>query len=199
MEPSTHASGRTKTIRSWVVLYFDSLYSWAVYKTSSKESAEDLVQETFLVALKSFDQFEGKSTPKSWLFGILRHKITDYHRQKYKHPSAEPLATIENEGDVLFGKLFNVHGEWNPTESPQPWQEETAHLLDNPDFNKALQDCLKKLPLNWFSAVQLKFLEEKKPEQVCQELGVTPTNYWQIIHRAKLQLRKCLQINWFNG
>lgn len=199
MEPSIHTSGRAKTIRSWVLLYFDSLYSWAFYKTSSKESAEDLVQETFLVALKSFDQFEGKSTPKSWLFGILRHKITDYHRQKYKDPSIAILTTIENGSDALFDKLFNVHGEWNPGESPQPWQEETVHLLDDPDFNTTLQDCMKKLPLKWFSAVQLKFLEEKKPEQVCQELGVTPTNYWQIIHRAKLQLRKCLQINWFNG
>lgn len=133
MEPSTHTSGRAKTIRSWVLLYFDSLYSWAFYKTSSKESAEDLVQETFLVALKSFDQFEGKSTPKSWLFGILRHKITDYHRQKYKNPSIGIPKDSDNGADALFGKLFNVHGEWNPTESPQPWQEENTHLLDNPD------------------------------------------------------------------
>ncbi|NQX42433.1 RNA polymerase sigma-70 factor, ECF subfamily [Pedobacter steynii] len=199
MEPSTHTSGRAKMIRSWVVLYFDSLYSWAFYKTSSKESAEDLVQDTFLVALKSIDQFEGKSDPKSWLFGILRHKVMDYHRQKYKNPGIVALAAIEGRTEALFGTLFNTHEEWNATESPQPWQEEPAHLLDNPDFNEALQDCLKKLPLNWFSAIQLKFLEEKKPDQVCQELGVTPTNYWQIIHRAKLQLRKCIQINWFNG
>ncbi|RQO64509.1 RNA polymerase subunit sigma [Pedobacter sp. KBW06] len=199
MEPSTQNSGSAKTIRSWVLLYFDSLYSWAFYKTSSKESAEDLVQETFLVALKSFDQFEGKSTPKSWLFGILRNKIADHHRQKYRNPGIAMQQQSENSADALFGTLFNVHGEWNVAESPQPWQEERSHLLDNPDFNKTLQDCLGKLPLNWFSAIQLKFMEEKKPEQVCQELGVTPTNYWQIIHRAKLQLRKCLQINWFNG
>lgn len=199
MEPPIHTSGKAKTIRSWVVLYFDSLYSWAFYKTSSKESAEDLVQETFLVALKSFDQFEGRSDPKSWLFGILRHKITDYHRQKYKNHGIAIQQQGESGADVLFGTLFNVHGEWNTTESPQPWQEEATHILDNPDFNQVLQDCLKKLPLNWFSAIQLKFMEEKKPVQICQELGVTPTNYWQIIHRAKLQLRKCLQINWFNG
>lgn len=123
----------------------------------------------------------------------------DYHRQKYKNPGIVALAAIEGRTEALFGTLFNTHEEWNATESPQPWQEEPAHLLDNPDFNEALQDCLKKLPLNWFSAIQLKFLEEKKPDQVCQELGVTPTNYWQIIHRAKLQLRKCIQINWFNG
>lgn len=189
-----------------MLLYFDSLYSWAFYKTSSKESAEDLVQETFLVALKSFDKFEGRADPKSWLFGILRHKITDYHREKYRKQtiplSEQPDHASENPdhaSDRLLSTMFNADGEWNVPEKPQPWPEEAGHILDNPDFNQVLQDCLKKLPRSWFSAIQLKFMDEKKPAEVCQELGVTPTNYWQIIHRAKLQLRKCIQINWFNG
>lgn len=123
----------------------------------------------------------------------------DYHRQKYKNPTIAIQQQSKHRAEALFGTLFNAHEEWNATEIPQQWQKEHTHLLDDSDFNEALQDCLKKLPINWFSAIQLKFLEEKKPEQVCQELGVTPTNYWQIIHRAKLQLRKCLQVNWFNG
>jgi len=188
-----------KTIKSWVLLYFDNLYSWAVYKTSNKESAEDLVQETFLAAHQSFDKFEGKSDPKTWLFAILKNKITDYHRKQYRDPGARAERQNQYVSGVLFISLFNEHGEWRAEEVPEVWPDESDHLLDNPEFNSTLQQCLKNLPPQWFSAIQLKFLEEKKPDLVCQELGVSQTNYWQIIHRAKLQLRKCIQLNWFNS
>ena len=72
------------TIRSWVNVYSDKMYSWALYKTNSKETAEDLVQETFMIAFQSFDRFEGRSDPKTWLFGILNHKIADHFRKIYR-------------------------------------------------------------------------------------------------------------------
>lgn len=186
------------TIKKWVELYFDSLYSWAVYKTSNKTAAEDLVQETFLAAFKSFDKFAGKSDAKTWLFAILRNKVTDYHRKQYKDPGARAEYQSQNASDALFGTLFNEHEEWQAAEQPEVWDADSGNLLDDPEFNSILQRCLKNLPTTWFSAIQLKFMEEKKPEIVCQELGVNATNYWQIIHRAKLQLRKCIQLNWFN-
>jgi len=188
-----------ETIKHWVLMYFDSLYSWAIYKTSSKESAEDLVQETFLVAHQSFDKFEGKSDAKTWLFAILKNKILDYHRKQYRNPEARAERQSQYASGILFSSLFNEHGEWRAEEVPEIWPAESDHLLDNPEFNSTLQQCLKNLPNQWFSAVQLKFIEEKKPELVCKELGLSQTNYWQIIHRAKLQLRKCIQLNWFNS
>lgn len=69
------------TIISWVEAYSDKLYSWALYKTKNKETAEDLVQDTFVIAFQSFNKFEGKSDPKTWLYGILNHKITDHFRK----------------------------------------------------------------------------------------------------------------------
>jgi RNA polymerase sigma factor (sigma-70 family) len=149
------------TIKCWVELYSDNLYSWALHKTSSKEVAEDLVQETFMAAVQSFGKFEEKSNPKTWLFAILNNKINDHHRNNFRRP------TINEE--TFLNKFFDQNEDWKAEERPD----------------------------NWFSAVQLKYLEEKNGELICQELGITPTNFWQILHRAKLQLRKCLETNWF--
>lgn len=173
----------------WVQLYSDSLYSWALHKTSDKETAEDLVQETFLIAVKSFDRFKGDSSPKTWLFSILNNKINDHYRKSYRAP-------VINK-DAFVDQFFDNTGHWKQEKMPLQWPDNNENLLDNADFQHQLQYCLKKLPSNWFSAIQLKFMEEKKGQEICQELGITDTNFWQILHRAKLQLRKCLEINWF--
>lgn len=177
------------TIKSWVEQYSDNMYSWALHKTSSKETAEDLVQETFLAAFQSFSIFKGDSNPKTWLFAILNNKINDHYRSAFRNPIIPD--------NSIFKKLFDDNDQWRPDQRPQQWTEETEHLLDNTEFRLTMERCMKKLPDNWFSAVQLKFMEEKNGEHICQELGITPTNFWQILHRAKLQLRKCLELNWF--
>lgn len=183
------ATNPGEAIKSWVELYSDNLYSWALHKTSSKETAEDLVQDTFLAAVQSFNRFKGESSPKTWLFSILNNKINDHYRNRYRKPMVD--------GNEFIETLFDNDEEWKVDQRPQQWAENTEHLLDNSDFQKTLQNCLENLPDNWYSAIQLKFIEEKNGEHICQELGITNTNFWQILHRAKLQLRKCLEINWF--
>lgn len=175
---------------SWVTLYSDHLFSWAYHKTSNKEVAEDLVQDTFLAAFRSIDKFEHKSQPKTWLLSILRNKINDYYRSQYKLPQ------VSHEG--LFDLLFDNTEHWRDEEAPKEWaDEDEGHLLDDSEFQHQLHNCLKKLPENWFAAIHLKFIQEKKGNEICQELDITDTNFWQILHRAKLQLRKCLALNWF--
>lgn len=183
-------------VRSWVETWSDKMYSWALYKTNSKETAEDLVQETFLIAFQSFDKFEGKSDPKTWLFGILNHKIVDYFRKVYRQPVVNESDRNPESGKDFLDTFFDADDGWIKEQRPNPWPED-GHLLDNPEFVKTLQACMNELPSNWFAAINLKYLEEKKGEQICQELEITPTNFWQILHRAKLQLRKCLEIHWF--
>lgn len=175
----------------WVEAYSDKLYSWALYKTGSKEIAEDLVQETFLAACESVEKFRGKSEPKTWLFGILNNKIADHFRKVYRN---QEINHQENKG--FFKEFFDENGDWLIKERPKAWEND-EHLLDNGEFVKVLQVCLKELPDAWYSAIQLKFIEQKKGEIICQELQITTTNFWQILHRAKLQLRKCLQLKWF--
>lgn len=184
------------TINSWVEAYSDKMYSWVLYKTNRKETAEDLVQETFMIAFQSFDKFEGKSDPKTWLFGILNHKIADHFRKVYRQQVVNESDRNPEAGNNFLDTFFDADESWIKQQRPKPWNED-SHPLDNPEFVKTLQACMNELPLNWFAAINLKYLEEKKGEQICQELKITPTNFWQMLHRAKLQLRKCLEVHWF--
>lgn len=189
MPNAMELKNNSTTIKNWVESYTDSMYSWAFYKTSSKETAEDLVQETFMIAVQSFHKFEGKSQSKTWLFSILNNKINDHFRKHFREPLTNEPTIIDN--------IFDANGQWNKEEAPLLWAGETEHLLDNRDFQNTLGTCMKKLPSNWFAAIQLKYLEEKNSAMICHELQISPTNFWQILHRAKLHLRKCLEINWF--
>ncbi len=178
-------------LTNWVNEFTSDLYKWAYYKTSSVEIAEDLVQETFLAAAQKYDFFKGNSSPKTWLFSILNHKIIDIYRKKVKQP-------IATENDI-FSKFFDTGGDWKSEERPQDWDEDEGHLLDNPEFQAVLKKCLDVLPEKWAVAVKSKYLLNKKGEEICQELEIAPTNFWQIVHRAKLQLRDCLDTNWFKN
>ena len=182
---------------SWIKLYTNSLYSWALFKTSNKESAEDLVQDTFLRAYQQLEKFRGDSNPKTWLMAILNNKIAAYYRKQYRSRAILNEQDSGLPGNGIFMIIFDDNDNWKKTEKPLDWEEDETQLLDNKEFNVILTSCLGKLPEHWRSAVNLKFIEQKKGELICQELNIAPTNFWQILHRAKLQLRKCLEVNWF--
>ena len=179
---------------NWVNDFSDELYSWAFYKTTSKETAEDLVQETFLAAYHKIDSFEGKSQPKTWLFSILNNKVIDYYRKSAK-TTKQTFSLTENSGYELSDAVFTETGCWENYNVNPIWDQE-VHLLDNSEFNIVMQECMQELPKKWKTALTSKYLSEKNTEAICQELEITTSNYWQIVHRAKLLVKKCLEINW---
>lgn len=179
---------------NWVNDFSDELYSWAYYKTSSKETAEDLVQETFLSAYHKIDSFEGKSQPKTWLFSILNNKVIDYYRKSAK-TTKKTFSLTENSGYELSDAVFTETGCWENYDINPIWDQE-VQLLDNSEFNIVMQECMQELPKKWKTALTSKYLSEKNTEAICQELEITTSNYWQIVHRAKLLVKKCLEINW---
>lgn len=185
------------TVKCWVELYSDRLYDWALYKCGKQEIAEDLVQDMFLIAYQSFAKFEGKSEPLTWLYGILNNRIADYFRKMVRQPVVSESTLGPDPGSALLESLFDESGAWRVRERPTEWTEEDPQLLDNEEFRSTLQNCLEGLPQHWMATVRLKYLEGKKGEVICQELGIAPTNFWQILHRSKLQLRKCLELHWF--
>lgn len=181
-------SSQTKytTLEQWVTLHADALFRRAFFLTSHRETAEDLVQETFLAAAQGMDSFAQKSSPRTWLFGILHHKTADHFRQAMRQPVS------------LTNEFFDDKGQWQKSLTPLlEWMSGPENLLDDADFERILQQCLDDLHPTWRGAFLLKFLENKKGKVICQELQLTPTNFWQIIHRAKLQLRHCLDMLWF--
>jgi len=180
-----------ETLSDWVNSYTDGMYSWAFHKVSDAELAQDLVQDTFLAAAEKIDGFKGDSSPKTWLFSILNNKIVDVYRKISNKP-----VTIENQS---FSKFFDENGSWNKEHQPKEWNIEEENLLDSTDFQKILKQCLDALPEKWSVCVKLKYLSGKKGAEICQEVGITATNFWQIVHRAKLQLRDCVETNWFNN
>ncbi|MGM5469698.1 sigma-70 family RNA polymerase sigma factor [Flavobacteriaceae bacterium LMO-SS05] len=183
-----------KTIESWVSEHSDALFSWAFYKTSCKEVAEDLVQDTFLSAFNKLDSFKGNSQPKTWLFSILNNKVIDYYRLSAK-TTKKTFSLSEEKATEISDGLFNETEDWKDYTINPIWNQD-EELLDNPDFNKVMQYCMDDLPENWKLAVTSKYLTDKKAGEICQELNITVSNYWQIIHRAKLVLKKCLEMKW---
>lgn len=190
---STHVN-----IQEWVSLYADDLFRWALHKTGVKESAEDLVQDTFLAAFNSFDKFQGKSQPKTWLFSIMNNKVIDFHRKKFKEASKVHPNSLNNhtEGDVL-NEFFDTTDTWKSNAKPSNWNQLDGHLLDNHEFNTVFEECMKNLSPSWYSAIHFKYLDQKNGNEICQELGITSSNYWKMLQRAKLQLRACIEKGWF--
>lgn len=184
---------KTQQFTTWVNDFTDDLMSWAYHKTSSKETAEDLVQETFLSAYNSFDNFKNDSSPKTWLLSILNHKIIDFYRKKSKSLSIVDN-NQENEANKRVNDLFDENDNWkNPKEHSFEAEE---HLLDNADFNSTLEKCMENLPEKWRIAIHSKYLTDVSAEDVCKQLEISIANYWQIIHRAKLHLKNCIDKNW---
>jgi RNA polymerase sigma factor (sigma-70 family) len=180
---------KSEIFEKWVQEYSNSLYSWAYFKTSSKESAEDLVQETFISGYKSFDKFEYRSQPKTWLMSILNNKIIDFYRLNSRHN----FVYTEDNGIQLSDDMFKKNIFWNDDTILDFWniddQEDNSDLLV-----KRLKNSLNKLPPKWNLAVSYKYFEKKSAKEICNELDISVTNYWQIIHRSKLLLKKDLEV-----
>ena len=181
-------------IEDWFHKYSDDLYGWAHHKTSSKEVAEDLFQETFLSAVKGLKNFQNKSNPKTWLFAILNNKIIDYYRKKAKSATVND-ERLEHKYTDTTDSFFDSNQNWKITGREVYWEEE-VHLLDNDEFKKVMDHCVNVLPENWRLAVISKYILGQTATEICQELKVTQSNYWQIIHRAKVMLKKCIDYNW---
>lgn len=180
-------------LSSWVNKYTPALVNWAYNKVSSRELAEDLVQETFVAAVQSIDHYEGRSNPKTWLFSILKNKIADHYRGVYKQAYVHA-----GEGDqVFFEQFFNAGESWQNAASPGEWHSSEDSLLDNESFRRVMEWCMKNLPQLWLSAVSLKYLSDMKGPQICEQLQISQANFWQILHRSKLQLRDCINEKWF--
>jgi len=190
---STHNTTNKETLKEWVFAYGDYLYSWAYHKTGNRETAEDLVQEVFLAAVKNFHGFQEKSSPKTWLVKILNNKIIDHYRK-----SAKKTLHLDEQAFQFTESLFNLNGNWKANGLEEAWSHETQ-LLDDPAFNDVMNICMDDLPPKWRLAVISKYIFDKETLEICQELEISKTNYWQVLHRAKLLLKKCLEMNWFGA
>ena len=161
-----------------------------------RDAAEDVVQETLLAAIEGLDRFAGKSSVKTWLTSILRFKIVDAIRRKAREPAVSSLGD-EADLDELDG-FFNAadHDHWES--KPAEWRSPERDLEER-EFMTMLDFCLEKLPPNTARVFMLREVMDLESDEICQELKITTTNLWVILYRARMQLRKCLEQNWFAG
>lgn len=173
---------------TWVDDYADMLFNYANVRVNDHDLAKDLVQDTFVSALKGIERFQGKSTVKTWLFSILKRKIIDYWR-KQESRKTKPISFFKTDG-MMKGGFLEAY-------QPQGRLSEIDVEVENKELRQAITSCIGALPDKWKGIVIDKMVEDKESEEVCNEHNITPSNLWVIIHRAKVQLRDCLEKKWF--
>lgn len=179
----------------WVDKYADYLYNYAFSRVNDEIAAEDLVQETFLAALRGMDRFTGSSTLKTWLISILKNKVIDYFRKKYRESKVEIQEDINFQNLPDFNKSGRWVGHWIDEVGPVEWSD-PHKFMENKQFWETLDDCLSKLPIRLKSIFVLHQMEDINPKEICNEFKLTSTNLWVILHRSRKLLRKCMEVNW---
>lgn len=175
--------------KKWVDLYSDYLYNYTITRVSDKDIAQDLVQDTFLAGLKSMKNFKGEASERTWLISILKRKIIDHYRKinsnKGKAEVRMTYSSDESEGDWLEERVAD------------PFDKTAEDSMQNSELGSAIHDCLSKLPEKQANVFKMKTVLGYETEVICNELNITASNLWVIIHRARTAMADCLEKNWF--
>jgi RNA polymerase sigma-70 factor, ECF subfamily len=185
-EPKRHSP------EDWVDAYGDYLFNFALGQVRDGDAAEEIVQETFLAALLSRDRFAGRSSERTWLVGILRHKICDHHRRKCR----ERVLSGDRDAHTRDGEAWDEAALWlheSAAECVSP-----SRRMELAEFRAALAAALGKLPARIAQVFQLYEVEERSNQEVCAQLNISENNLWVMLHRARKQLRDHLQ-GWWHG
>lgn len=172
----------------WLADHGTALYRYALVRLRDPDKAEEAVQETLLAALQAWSRYTGGSAVRTWLIGILKHKIIDQLRRETREPNLN-----DEDTDAVEDTAFKANGHWNGR--LPGWGDPEAALHDN-QFWQILQQCLALLPERLARLFVLREILEDETENICQELTITPTNLWTMLYRARLRLRQCLETNW---
>ena len=176
----------------WVERYGDYLFRYTMLRLRDRSASEDLVQETFLAALKDRGSFSGGSSEATWLVGILKHKIADHYRNQAREAPLEDGDLREQSDPYPFDGL----GHW--VSGPADWGGNPADRYREKKFLDQFTKCLSGLSPNHANAFTLREIEGEDTRTICKVLNVSETNLWVILHRARMQLRQCLETRWFN-
>ncbi len=189
--PETSQRNTQSSPNEWVDLHGDALYRFALIRVRDHAVAEEIVQETFLAALRAQGTFAGQATERTWMTGILRNKIADHFRKQ----SRDRTTNDASEQDELTRVFFDKHGHWK--NKVASWPRSTTESMSAGDFWRILDQCMAKLPDGVRNAFVLREMEGVKTEQICKILAITTTNLGARLYRARMSLRQCLERNWF--
>ncbi len=170
------------------------LLRFAQLQLRNNSMAEDVVSETLLAILEKPDNFEGRSSLRTHATGILKFKVIDVLRRRGREVHIEPLP--EQSIDDALDALFQADGHWHG--EPAPWHQ-PERALEQSQFFEALQICVDRLPPKMGRVFMMREWLEQEMDDICHELGITSNNCGVMLFRARMQLRECLDRNWFQG
>ncbi|HMP90737.1 MAG TPA: sigma-70 family RNA polymerase sigma factor [Kiritimatiellia bacterium] len=174
----------------WVDQCGDYLFRYALMRLRNHDAARDAVQETFLAAIKSLDRYDGRVEIRFWLRGILRFKIIDHMRKTSREQSVD----TQDGHEILDSLLFKASGI--PTIRPEAWKIDPGQAIMREEFWPVFESCLGKLKDLVRQAFVLKTVDDMETEEVCKVLEISPNHLWVLNHRARTQLKKCIEAHW---
>ncbi|MBV8032808.1 MAG: sigma-70 family RNA polymerase sigma factor [Betaproteobacteria bacterium] len=175
-----------KDFRSSIEAERPYLLRYASLQLRDRAAAEDAVQEALLAALAAERSFAGRSNLRTWLTGILKHKIVDLLRKGSRETAIE--------SDEALEALFDENDHWRAF--PPAWRDPDGSL-EQKQFFAALEMCLEGLPEKTARAFMMREHLGLETDEICKELAITSTHCWVLLYRARMALRKCLELNWF--
>jgi RNA polymerase sigma-70 factor (ECF subfamily) len=169
----------------WVEAHALALFRYALLRLRHRSDAEDAAQETLLAAVSGSSPFRGDATERTWLIGILRHKIVD--RLRLRGRDVQIQADDPSWWDAL--------GRWK--QSPGTWGDDPQALCEIDELRAVVRGCISSLPSRQAQAVALRSIDEMEFSQVASSLGISEGHVAVLLHRARAQLRDCLERRWF--
>lgn len=173
----------------WINLYSDYLFNYTITRVNDTEKAKDLVQDTFIAGLKSMKNFKGEASERTWLISILKRKIIDHYRKINSNKGKAEIRMSYNSDDN--------EGDWLEERVADPFEKNAEDNIENTELGLAIDYCLEKLPAKQAQVFEMKTILNYDTEAICNELDITASNLWVIIHRARTAMAGCLEKKWF--
>jgi RNA polymerase sigma-70 factor (ECF subfamily) len=176
----------------WLEKHGNALYRFALARLRDPHKAEEVVQDTLVAALQAYARFDGGASVRTWLIGILKHKIMDQFRHEARTSPLEAPELLSSENQDVDDDLFDANGSWRENVSDWGNPEDS---LERSQLIGILQRCLDALPGRLGRLFMLREVMEETTETICQEMDISPTNVWTMLYRARMGLRQCLDQN----
>jgi RNA polymerase sigma-70 factor (TIGR02943 family) len=178
----------------WLDCHGDYLYRYALVRVREAVVAEDLLQETLLAAVGSYQAHAGRSSERTWLVGIMKHKVIDYFRRLARNAQFQLAPDDEIE---WFEESGPWQGHWREDRAPNSWAGDAGQCLESREFWKTFEHCLSQLPPQMSIAFTLREIDGLTSTEICEILNITPNNLWVLLHRGRNKLRHLLEVEWF--
>lgn len=180
----------------WVGEHGDYLLRHALSRVGDPETAKDLVQETFLAAWRSADRYAGRASERTWLLRILRNKIADHYRKRIPELGLNDIEALSEMEEKQFAAAGLGSKSWAPSAAPENWRD-AGQSLERAEFWAVVHACAGKLPRKIAQVFLLREVDGWESPEICRELNIKQNHLGVLLHRARLALRRCLELNWF--